>query len=460
MDHTEKTVAVCATTRPGLDAVAALVRRTNAYEPAPVLWPDRDGLARVTSLGPCAFIVAASAGDASAELAAEVQRQAAETPLLAFGESPMTGSAVCWMKEMPSPYLLAALLAQIAVASPLTNDSDPPPSRAWRRKSDMIVGTSVAMNQLLAMLDRLAPSVAPVLISGESGTGKELVARALHYTGPRARAPFVALNCGAIPENLFEAELFGYQRGAFTGAVTARPGAFEAADDGTLFLDEIGEMPLAMQVKLLRVLETGVVTRLGSNDSKKLDVRLVTATNRKLEDEIKAGRFREDLFYRVSVYPVHVPPLRERPEDIAPLVTHYLEEIARRESRPTPRLTHAGLEKILSHRWPGNVRELVNTLERALLISDRGVVDSEHLVLPDDATPVITSYKEAKEKFEERYYAQLLKAAAGNVSLAAKLASKTRKEVYDALRRIGFAADSYRDSSARMPVASRAREDE
>ncbi|HEY6461741.1 MAG TPA: sigma-54 factor interaction domain-containing protein, partial [Polyangiaceae bacterium] len=160
--------------------------------------------------------------------------------------------------------------------------SEPPPSRAWRRKSDMIIGVSAAVTQLLGLLDRLAPSSAPVLITGESGTGKELVARALHYSGPRAPGPFIALNCAAIPEALFEAELFGYQRGAFTGAVTARPGAFEAADKGTLFLDEIGEMPLSMQVKLLRVLETGAVTRLGENESRKLDARVVAATNRNL----------------------------------------------------------------------------------------------------------------------------------------------------------------------------------
>jgi DNA-binding NtrC family response regulator len=335
--------------------------------------------------------------------------------------------------------------------------SEPPPSRAWRRKSDMIIGVSDAVTRLLGLLDRLAPSSAPVLITGESGTGKELVARALHYSGPRAPGPFIALNCAAIPETLFEAELFGYQRGAFTGAVTHRPGAVEAADKGTLFLDEIGEMPLSMQVKLLRVLETGTVTRLGSNDSRKVDARLVAATNRKLPDEVKGGRFREDLFYRVSVYPVHIPPLRDRPEDIAPLVTHYLEEIAGRERRATPRLTQAALERLLSYGWPGNVRELVNSLERAVLLADLVAVDAEHIVLPTDSAPLITSYKEAKDNFQRQYFTQLMSAAGGNISLAAKLSSKTRKEVYDAMKRLEMDVEQYREqaeSVSRFPVVS------
>jgi DNA-binding NtrC family response regulator len=348
------------------------------------------------------------------------------------------------------------MLKELVPATAAGPDSEPPPSRAWRRKSDMIIGASAAVAQLLGMLDRLAPSSAPVLITGESGTGKELVARALHYSGPRANSAFIALNCAAIPETLFEAELFGYQRGAFTGAVTPRPGAFEAADKGTLCLDEIGELPLSMQVKLLRVLEAGEVTRLGSNTSRKVDARVVAATNRNLQDEAKAGRFREDLFYRLSVYPVHIPPLRDRPEDIAPLVVHWLEEIARRERRATPRLTHAGLEKLLSYRWPGNVRELVNTLERAVLLADLATIDAQHVVLPTNSLPLITSYKEAKEHFERQYFTQLMSAAGGNVSLAAKLSIKTRKEVYDALRRLGMEAEPYRDHAAESAGRARA----
>jgi DNA-binding NtrC family response regulator len=334
-------------------------------------------------------------------------------------------------------------------------ESDPPPSRSWRRKSDMIIGVSAAVRALLAALDRLAASVAPVLITGESGTGKELVARALHYSGIRASAPFVPINCAAIPEPLFEAELFGYQRGAFTGAVASRPGAFEAADGGTLFLDEIGEMHVPLQAKLLRVLETGEVPRLGSNERRRSNVRVVAATNRNLQAEVRAGRFREDLFYRVSVYPVAIPPLRDRPEDIPPLVAHHLEEIARRERRPVPRLTHAALERLLAHRWPGNVRELINALERAILLAEQDVIDLEHVALPhNSAPPLIVPYREAKEQFEHEYYSRLLRTCAGNISLIAKLAQKTRKEVYDALKKLGLEPGEYRESSAKTKAAA------
>src|SRR5207302_8264215 len=221
--------------------------------------------------------------------------------------------------------LLATLLAQLVGAAPST--------RNWRRKGDMIIGQSPALRELLTTLDRVAPADAAVLITGESGTGKELVARALHYSGPRAAAPFIAVNCAAIPEALFESELFGHVRGAFTGAVASRPGVFEAAHGGTLFLDELGEMPLALQPKLLRVIETGQVTRIGSNETRTINFRLVAATNRCLDDEVQAGRFREDLYYRVRVFSLNIPPLRDRPEDVPPLVSHHLGQLATRDRR-------------------------------------------------------------------------------------------------------------------------------
>jgi two-component system response regulator GlrR len=283
-----------------------------------------------------------------------------------------------------------------------------------------------------------------VLITGESGTGKELVARALHYSGPRASRPFLAVNCAAIPESLFESELFGYQRGAFTGAVASRAGVFESAIGGTVFLDEIGELPLSLQPKLLRVLERNEITRLGSSEAKPIDVRLVCATNRDLEQEIAQGHFREDLYYRIRVFPLELPPLRERPEDIPALINHHLSLIAERDHHPVPALTPAALEKLLSHHWPGNVRELVNVLQRGVLLADRGEIDARHLVLPASARPSISAYHQAKGEFEIRYYTQLLRAAAGNVSMAAKLAQKTRKEIYDALKRHQLDPDSFR----------------
>jgi transcriptional regulator with GAF, ATPase, and Fis domain len=305
------------------------------------------------------------------------------------------------------------------------------------------------MQHLLNTLDPLAGASTPVMITGESGVGKELVARSLHFCGPRAKEPFVVLNCAAIPETLFEAELFGYQRGAFTGAVNAKPGALELADKGTLFLDEIGELPLALQPKLLRVLETGEVQRLGSTEVKQVKPRLVSATNRDLDVEVEAGRFREDLYYRIVVYPVHVAPLRERIEDIPPIVTHHLSAIGRRESRPALRLTARAIEKLVSYSWPGNVRELVNLLERAVLLAPDNVIDADHVTFAGATTgefpamPIV--YREAKQKFEYDYFTQLLRTAAGNISLAAKLAQKTRKEIYDALKRLEIETSQYRD---------------
>jgi two-component system response regulator GlrR len=312
----------------------------------------------------------------------------------------------------------------------------------WRRKTDIIIGDSPAIRQLLRSLDRLASSLTPVLITGESGVGKELVARSLHYCGPRAGAPFIAINCAAIPDSLIEAELFGYQRGAFTGAINPHPGAIESADGGTLFLDELGDMPLHMQAKLLRALETGEVQRVGSTRRKKIDFRLVSATNRNLEEAIADGRFREDLYYRVHVVPVHVPALRDRPDDIPRLVHHYLTVIGLREHRPGLRVTPAALEKLIGYGWPGNVRELVSLIERAVLLAGDREIDAEHVIVPDGpaAATAPVSYREAKAQFELEYFARLMRTAGGNVSLAAKLGKKTRKEIYDALRRCGLEA--------------------
>ncbi|HEX8795957.1 MAG TPA: sigma-54 dependent transcriptional regulator [Polyangiaceae bacterium] len=455
------TIAVCGAVGREMDEVVSAVARSSQLQAIAVRWPDRTAFDSARALPAAGWLVLGSDG-AYTDLAREVTSGRVSAPLVVIGGSSAPATAACWLPRRPSDAVLVALLAQIAVPVAVEPTalqipaSEPPPSRSWRRKSDMIIGSSPAMAQLLAALDRLAPSVAPVLVMGESGTGKELVARALHYTGPRRGASFVPINCGAIPDNLFEAELFGYQRGAFTGAVSSRPGAFEAADNGTLFLDELGEMSLHMQVKLLRVLETGEVTRLGSNESRRCNVRLVAATNRKLEAEVRAGRFREDLFYRVSVCPLVIPPLRDRPEDIPPIATHHLEQIARREQRPPARLTAAALEKLLSHRWPGNVRELANALERAVLLAPEGAIDAPHLLLPEDAAPLIMPYRDAKERFEHGYYSNVLRTTGGNVSLAAKLAQKTRKEVYDALRRLGLEAGVYRESSGSMPVAARA----
>src|SRR5688500_15540779 len=225
-----------------------------------------------------------------------------------------------------------------------------------------IVGRSFAIRQVLERVERVAPTDARVLITGENGTGKELIARAIHRLSPRADETFVEVNCAAIPTELIESELFGHVKGSFTGAHEDRAGKFEMADGGTLFLDEVGDMSLAAQAKVLRALQEGVVTRIGGAKPIQVDVRVVAATNKRLEEEIAAGRFREDLFYRLNVVPMHVPPLRERKEDIPLLVTHFLQQLAEREGVPPRAISDDAIRRLSELDWPGNVRELRNTV--------------------------------------------------------------------------------------------------
>lgn len=239
---------------------------------------------------------------------------------------------------------------------------------------DEIVGKSDAMQEVFKMIGRVSGSEAAVMITGESGSGKEIVARAIHNYSARKQSGFLAINCAAIPDNLLESELFGHEKGAFTGAFARRIGRFEQADGGTLFLDEIGEMPLATQSKLLRVLQEGEVTRLGSNESVRVDVRILAATNKNLEEEITAKTFREDLFYRLNVVRIHLPPLRERVEDIRPLAEYFLRRTAHHRHTPIPKLSEEAAKTLERHFWPGNVRELENTLERACVFAATDVL--------------------------------------------------------------------------------------
>ena len=235
-----------------------------------------------------------------------------------------------------------------------------------------IIGESPALRKVMQQIQVVAPTDASVLVTGESGTGKELVARAVHDHSARKGHALIKLNCSAVPEALFESEFFGHVKGAFTGALRDKPGRFELADGGTLFLDEIGEVPLAMQAKLLRVLQEQELERIGDTRTRKVNVRIIAATNRDLKKEIDAGRFRQDLFYRLSVFPIEVPPLRERREDIPWLATHFLAQSARRMNRPVPRISQTALSALGAHDWPGNVRELQNTIERAIILSAGG----------------------------------------------------------------------------------------
>jgi transcriptional regulator with GAF, ATPase, and Fis domain len=240
-----------------------------------------------------------------------------------------------------------------------------------------IVGGSPGLRKVMQQIELVAPTYAAVLVTGESGTGKELVARAIHDHSSRKDSAFIKVNCSAVPESLFESEFFGHVRGAFTGALKDKPGRFELADGGTLFLDEIGEAPLAMQAKLLRVLQEQELERVGDTRTRKVDVRIIAATSRDLKKEVDAGRFREDLFYRLSVFPIQIPPLRERRDDIPPLAAHFVKQSARRMNRPTPRITQATIRQLTAHDWPGNVRELQNAVERAVILSQSGVLRFE-----------------------------------------------------------------------------------
>jgi two-component system response regulator AtoC len=282
-----------------------------------------------------------------------------------------------------------------------------------------------------------------VLITGETGTGKELVARALHAESPRCGRPFLALNCGAIPAGLLESELFGHVRGAFTGADRARTGMFGAADGGTLLLDEIGDLPLELQPKLLRVLQEGEVRRVGDNHATPVDVRVVAATAIDLRQAVANGRFREDLYYRLAVVTIELPPLRRRPEDIAPLVSSYLPHLAARHGRPVPELTAEALQLLEQYPWPGNVRELLNVLEKTLVLCREETITAGDIVLGEmppamPGLPVDLSLKKAVAELERDYICRALAATSGNRTQAAKLLEISLRNLLYKLKEYGL----------------------
>ena len=306
-----------------------------------------------------------------------------------------------------------------------------------------IVGKSEAMKEVVSILERIAPSDVPILIEGESGTGKDLLARAAHALSSRAAGPYVALNMSAIPENLAEAELFGHEKGAFTGAEQARAGFFAEAEGGTLFLDEVGLLPLALQPKLLRVLQDGEYIPVGSRKPLRANVRVVAATNEDLAKNVKAGKFREDLWFRLRVVPVRLPPLRERREDVPALVEHFVRKHALRLARP-PLLPDAeAMRALLDHPWPGNIRELEHAIERGLLLA-RG----EAITLADlppelgqpreNGTAAEGRYRRARDAWERRFFEDLLREAGGSVARAAELAGIHRSTLYEKLTRYGL----------------------
>ncbi len=326
-----------------------------------------------------------------------------------------------------------------------------------RRKSDFIVGSCGKVEELLTQISIVAQNDVPVIIYGESGTGKELVARAIHYTGKRADRPFVVENCGAIPENLIENELFGHVKGAYTDARTDQKGLFEEAHGGTMFLDEIGELPLALQVKFLRVLQDGEFKRIGSTKPIKVDVRVIAATNKDLIQAIAEKAFREDLFYRLNVIPIHIPSLRERKEDIPLLINHFLVEFNKELGKGVEGFSPAAIQKMMTYQWPGNIRELKNKVKQAMVLTRNNVITAEDLFFH---VPVSSnkfqSFKEAKREFEKEYISQVLRICQGNISQAARLAKKDRKDFYDVMKKYGIQPETFRKQAQQSQTAAAA----
>jgi DNA-binding NtrC family response regulator len=325
-----------------------------------------------------------------------------------------------------------------------------------RYQLDNIVGRSQAMHEVFAMVLRAAPTRATVLLAGESGVGKDMIARAIHYHSPRKDKPFIKINCTAIPENLMESELFGYEKGAFTGANMTKPGKFELADTGTVFLDEIGDVPLPIQVKLLRILQEREFERLGSNKTRHIDVRVVAATNVDLRRALEEGTFREDLYYRLNVLPINIPPLRERREDIPYLADHFIRKHAGELGTAELEMSDEATQKLMAYHWPGNVRELENVIERSLVLASGDSLKAadirldmaprsraaagaggDTLFLPDGMT---------LDQYEETIIKEAMRRAQGNKSQAARLLGLTRNALRYRLGQMGLETGSDSDS--------------
>jgi formate hydrogenlyase transcriptional activator len=334
-----------------------------------------------------------------------------------------------WANEAPAVSHTASSEIEEAISVPVALDRSPfhgsGSSKLIRNGLGQVIGKSPALLAVLAQMERVAPTDSTVLVQGETGTGKELIAQVLHNAGSRRGRPFVKLNCAAIPIDLLESELFGHEKGAFTGAIALKVGRFELADKGTLFLDEVGDIPPALQPKLLRVLQEREFERLGSTRTHQVDVRLVAATNRNLTEMVKRGEFRSDLYYRLNVFPLTLPPLRARREDIPELVTHFVETLGRRLGRQIEHIPRETMCALSSYHWPGNIRELQNLIERAVILSNDGVLPNP---LPTRSDEGILSVPTTLKDSERALILQTLQAAGwvvgGGTGAAARLGVK------------------------------------
>lgn len=380
-----------------------------------------------------------------------LRQQNPHTPVIvitAFGsvetavEAMKAGAADFVTKPFSLDHLLTVVQKALEVRALREENSKLREELGVRYEFDNIIGRSPEMQEIFATVTRVAPTRATVLLAGESGVGKDLIARAIHFHSPRSSKPFVKINCTALPENLMESELFGYEKGAFTGAVTSKPGKFEQADTGTVMLDEIGDVPPNIQVKLLRVLQERELERLGSNKTRQVDVRVIAATNVDLRVALENGAFREDLYYRLNVLPINIPPLRQRRVDIPYLASHFVSKIAKDIGRACT-LSDGAIDVLTAHDWPGNVRELENTLERSILLCNHDILQARDIKL--DAGRARPSHSAAflpegmnLDQYEQSIIREALKRAAGNKSQAARLLGITRNALRYRLTQMGI----------------------
>jgi DNA-binding NtrC family response regulator len=389
------------------------------------------------------------------ELLAKLRRQNSITPVIvitAFGsvetavEAMKAGAADFLLKPFSLDHLMTVVNKALEVRALRDENKKLKEALGVRYEIHNMVGRSAAMQDVFATVVRVAPSRATVLLAGESGVGKDMIARAIHFHSQRRDKPFVKINCTALPENLMESELFGYEKGAFTGAVTSKPGKFEQADTGTVFLDEIGDVPAAVQVKLLRVLQEREFERLGSNKTRQLDVRVIAATNADLRVALENGTFREDLYYRLNVLPINIPPLRERKEDLPYLAEHFVHKLSR-DARRECVITDAAMKKLMAYEWHGNVRELENVIERSIVLCVGTELTADDIKL--DAArarpsqgPGFLPDGVSLDEHEQSIIREALRRANGNKSQAARLLGITRNALRYRLSQMGLDAGS------------------
>jgi DNA-binding NtrC family response regulator len=392
-------------------------------------------------------------GMSGLEMLSLIQRQNAHAPVImmtAHGsietavEAMKAGAVDFLLKPFSLDHLMTVVNKALEVRGLRDENRKLKEELGRRYEFDNIIGRSPQMQEIFASVLRVAPTRATVLLTGESGVGKDLIARAIHFHSPRTDRPLVKINCSAIPENLMESELFGYEKGAFTGANISKPGKFEQADTGTVFLDEIGDVPQAVQVKLLRVLQEREFERLGSNKTQRVDIRMIAATNQDLRAALEQGTFREDLYYRLNVVAMEIPPLRARKVDIPYLANHFIHKLAPDSGSEVESITPAAMDMLLDHSWPGNVRELENVIERSLVMATGKQLDSRDIKLdlprhrPAVSGELALPEGMSLEQYEQELIRQALKKADGNKSRAARLLGLTRNALRYRLTQMGL----------------------